>query len=178
MLVILQNFLASQKYSEAHAYRIAMCATRVAEAMGLDAGSTEDVRTAALLFNLNEIGISQEVLCRAAQISEADLRQSTRGEAIRRGSAMGGALRRAIPIFLTEQQTRRSGASLEDASLEVQILVLAEEYEALTNGESGAKLSPSAAAGEVMKSAGTRYDSLVVNGFVKAFASQTSGAGA
>lgn len=178
LLVILQNFLASQKYSEAHAYRIAMCATRVAEAMGLDSASTEDVRTAALLFNLKEFGISQEVLCRATQISQEDLRQSVRGEASRKGNSMGGALRRAIPIFLAERQLRQAGASLEDASLEVQILVLAEEYEALTSGERGTKLSPSAAAGEVMKSAGSRYDSLVANGFAKAFASQAAGAGA
>src|SRR5579863_5570195 len=41
MLTILQNFLANQKYSEAHAYRISMCATRVAETLGLDPGSVE-----------------------------------------------------------------------------------------------------------------------------------------
>ena len=35
MLVILQNFLASQKHSESHAYRIPMCATKIAEAVGL-----------------------------------------------------------------------------------------------------------------------------------------------
>jgi len=34
MLVILQNFLASQKYSETHAYRISMCATKIGEAVG------------------------------------------------------------------------------------------------------------------------------------------------
>jgi HD-GYP domain-containing protein (c-di-GMP phosphodiesterase class II) len=178
MLVILQNFLASQKYSEAHTYRIAMCATKIAEGMGLDAGSTEDVRTAALLFNVNELGISQDVLCRAAQISEEELRQGMRGEAIRKGGAMGRALRRAIPIFLAEQQLRQSCASVEDASLEVQILVLAEEYEALTSGAGGAKLSPAAAASEALKSTGSRYDSLVVNGFAKAFASQAASAGA
>ena len=38
MLVILQNFLANQKYSEAHAYRLSMCATQIAEGVGLDRG--------------------------------------------------------------------------------------------------------------------------------------------
>ena len=37
MLVILQNFLANQKHSDAHPYRISMCATKIAEAVGLDA---------------------------------------------------------------------------------------------------------------------------------------------
>jgi hypothetical protein len=44
MLVILQNFLANQKYSETHAYRIAMCATSIAKGVGLDAGRVEDIR--------------------------------------------------------------------------------------------------------------------------------------
>jgi hypothetical protein len=39
MLVILQSFLANQKYSETHAYRLAMCATKIGETIGLDAGS-------------------------------------------------------------------------------------------------------------------------------------------
>src|SRR5438552_14699715 len=43
MLVILQNFLANQKHSEAPAYRISMCATKIAEAVGLDPGSIKDI---------------------------------------------------------------------------------------------------------------------------------------
>src|SRR5438105_7775224 len=47
MLAVLQQFLTNQKYSEAHSYRISMYATRIAESLGLDSGSTEDIRTAA-----------------------------------------------------------------------------------------------------------------------------------
>src|ERR1700680_166891 len=79
MLTILQNFLANQKYSDAHAYRIAMCAIRVAETLGLDSGSVEDIRTAALLFNLKELGISIEVISKAAQGTHEDLRQPPSG---------------------------------------------------------------------------------------------------
>ena len=128
MLAILQNFLASQKYSEAHAYRISMCATKIGEALGLDSGSTEDLRTAALLFNLKELGITNEVLYKAAQVSAEDL---TRGKQKRKRSAskagsLGSSLRRAIPIFLTERQLRQSGGKIGEASFEVQILGLAE----------------------------------------------------
>src|SRR5947209_19218431 len=62
MLAVLQQFLTNQKYSEAHSYRTSMYATRIAESLGLDSGSTEDVRTAALLRNVNEMGISNEIL--------------------------------------------------------------------------------------------------------------------
>jgi hypothetical protein len=179
MLVILQNFLANQKYSETHAYRISLCATRIAEAVGLDGGSMEDIRTAALLFNMKDLGISNEVLCKAAQVSEEDLQQSMRNrKAISKGAAMGGSLRRAIPIFLSERQLRQDGGKPEDASLEVQILSMAEEYEALTTGQRGTKLSPSQAGQEVVKRTEGRYDSLIVGGFKKAFGGEATAAGA
>ena len=180
MLVILQNFLASQKHSETHAYRISMCATKIGEAVGLDAGSVEDIRLAALLFHMKELGITNEVLCKAAQVSREDLQQvaHNRGKEQLKPGATNGALRRAIPIFLTERQLRQNGGKPEDASLEVQILALAEEYEGLTTGQRGAKMSPSQAGQEVMKRADKHYDSLVVDGFGKFFGGQAASAGA
>jgi hypothetical protein len=178
MLVILQNFLANQKYSETHAYRISLCATRIAEAVGLDGGSMEDIRTAALLFNMKDLGISNEVLCKAAQVSQEDLQQSMRNrKAISKGASMGGSLRRAIPVFLSERQLRQEGGKPEDASLEVQILSMAEEYEALTTGQRGTKMSPSQAGQEVVKRSEGRYDSLIVGGFKKAFGGEATAAG-
>ncbi len=180
MLVILQNFLANQKHSEEHAYRISMCATKIAENVGLDAGSVEDLRMAALLFNMKDLGITNEVLSKAAQGSHEELHRATQNskKAPAKAGAMSGSLRRAIPIFLSERQLRQNGHKPEDASLEVQILVLAEEYEALTSGQRGAKMSPAQAGQEVIKRAGERYDSLVVGGFTKAFGGQAAGAGA
>lgn len=180
MLVILQNFLANLKYSDSHAYRLSLCATKIAEAVGLDAGSVEDIRTAALLFNMKDLGITHELLCKAAQVSQDDLQRGAqnRRKAMTKTAAAGGSLQRAIPIFLSERQLRQNGDKTDEASLEVQILVLAEEYEAWTSGQRGAKLSPSQAGEEVMKRAGNRYDSLVLNGFAKAFGGQAAGANA
>jgi len=178
MLVILQNFLANQKYSDSHAYRIAMSATRIAEAVGLDAGTVEDIRTAALLFNMKDLGITNEVLCKAAQVSEDDLQQGKRDRSRTRSGGMAGSLRRSIPIFLEERQFRQSSGKPEDASFEVQILVLAEEYEALISGHRGAKVSPSQAGQEVLQRAEKRYDSMIVNAFANLFGGQASSAGA
>jgi hypothetical protein len=179
MLVILQNFLANQKYSDAYAYRLSLCATEIAEGAGLDAQSVEDIRTAALLFNMKELGIGDEVLCKAAQVSEHDLQPGKRpGTPLSKGNSIAGSLRRAIPIFLAERQLKQTGQKAADASLEIQILSIAEEYQALTSGRRGAKMSPSQAGQELMKHAANRYDSLVVDGFRKAFGAQTAGAGA
>jgi len=180
MLVILQNFLANQKFSNTHAYRISMCATEIAEAAGLDSGTVEDVRTAALLFNMKELGIANDVLCKAAQVSEEDLRRGTSRakQDSQKLSQFAGSLTRAIPIFLTERQLRQNGGKTIDASLEVQVLALADEYESLISGERGTKMSPAQAGEELLKRAGSRYDSLILNGFSKAFGGQAAGAGA
>jgi len=180
MLVILQNFLANQKYSDSHAYRISLCATRIAEGAGLDAGSIEDIRTAALLFHMKELGITNEVLCKAAQVSEDDFERSrqTATRVVSKGSAPGGSLRRAIPIFLEERQLRQNGQKPESASFEVQILVLAEEYEALSSGLRGTRLSPAQAGQEVVKRAQGHYDSLIVEAFTNIFAGQAATSGA
>jgi hypothetical protein len=181
MLSILQNFLANQKYSDAHAYRIALCATRVGEMLGLDSGSVEDIRTAALLFNLKELGISIEVISKAAQGTQEDLRQAKPGlTKTSKANGIGGSLRRAIPIFLSERQLRLDGDGIGvgDASFEVQILLLAEEYEALISGNGGAKLAPSQAGKEVVRRFTSRSDSLILDAFAKAFGGEAAGAGA
>jgi hypothetical protein len=181
MLTILQNFLANQKYSDAHAYRIAMCAIRVAEILGLDPESVEDIRTAALLFNLRELGISIEVISKAAQGTHEDLRRpSGSAKSVSKGGGMGGALRRAIPIFLAERQLRLDGDGIGvgEAAFEVQILLLAEEYESLISGDSGVKLAPSQAGNEVVRRFASRSDSMILDAFGKAFSGAAAGAGA
>ena len=78
MLVILQQFLGNQKNSEADSFRVSSYASKIAEALGLDPESSEDLRTAALLRNVNEIGISNEILYKAANLSQEELERGMR----------------------------------------------------------------------------------------------------
>ncbi len=175
MLAILQNFLASQKYSDSHAYRISLSATRIAEAVGLDTASIEDIRTAALLFNMKELGVTNEVLCKAAQISQEDLASGKRKSKVSPdANAMGNSLRRSIPLFLEERHLRENRRKPEDASFEVQILLLAEDYESLTGGQM--KMSPAQASQEVIHRAQGKYDSLIVNAFTSTFGGEAASA--
>ncbi|HKS76684.1 MAG TPA: hypothetical protein VJQ82_25945 [Terriglobales bacterium] len=175
MLVILQHVLSHERYSEAHAYRVSMYTTKIAEAMGLDPQSTEDVRTAALLQNVKELGISHDILYKAANVSHDDLAKSGKNA---KADAMGGALARAIPIYNAHQELKKSGQSLIDASIEVQVLGVADAYESLINGADGRKISPQQAGEIIIRSSGKRYDSMVVDAFAKAFGEQAKGAGA
>ena len=179
MMVVLQHFLTHEKYSDAHSYRVSLYATKIAEAMGLDSGSIEDVRTAALLRNINDLGISNEVLYKAANVSEEELTRSLRkGKSDGKTKVLGGTLQRAIPILVAEQQLTRSGSSTIDAQIEVQVLALADAYETLISGGDGRKISPVQAEEIIMKCSGKKYDSMVVDAFVKAFGQQAQGAGA
>ncbi len=178
MLVILQQFLSNQKYSEAHSYRISMYATKIAESLGLDSESTEDVHTAALLRNLSELGIGNEILYKAANLSQEDLEKGVQKRGKTAAKVMGGSLRRAIPILVGQQQLVRSGSNPADAAIEVQILALAEKFESLISGTSGGKMSPAQAVESIAKGFGTKYDSMIVDAFVKAFGQQAQGAGA
>lgn len=83
-------------------------------------------------------------------------------------------MRRAIPIFLEERQLRQNGEKPESASFEVQSLVLAEEYEALSSGVRGSKLYPAQAGQEVIKRAQGHYDSMIVDAFSNIFGGQAA----
>ena len=177
MMVILQHVLSHEKYSEAHAYRVSLYATKIAEAMGLDPQSTEDVRSAALLRNVQELGISHDVLFKAANVSSADLTGAGDKKDAKDETA-GNSLQRAIPIFNSHQQLKKAGQTMIDAPLEVQVLAVADAYEALISNADGRKLSPQQAEEIITKSSGKKYDSMVVDAFEKAFGKQARGAGA
>jgi len=171
MLLILQQLVTNQKYCEADSCRIAKYSTQIAESLGLDAGSTEDVRTAALLRNINEMGISNELLYRAANLSQEDVEQGMRklGKAAGNARTIAGSLGRAIPILVAGQQLMKNGGSTVDAPIEVQILVMAENYEELVEDKGARKLSPAQAQEIIAKGSGKKFDSMIVDAFVKAF---------
>jgi hypothetical protein len=178
MLVILQQFLGNQKLSEAGSFRVSAYAIKIAETLGLDPESTEDLRTASLLRNVNEIGISNEILYKAANLSEeqlADAMRKGKSDGATRAQLMGGSLRRAIPILVAAQQLSKNEASPADSVVEVQILNLAEKFESQAGDSSKA---PSAQVAEkIAKDSEGEYDSMIVDAFMKAFGQKTMAAG-
>lgn len=178
MLVILQQFLVNQKNSEADSFRVSSYANKIAEALGLDPASSEDLRNAALLRNVNEIGISNEILYKAANLSQDELEKGMRrGESgATRAQLMGGSLSRAIPILVAAQQLHAAGASPADALIEVQILNLAEKFDSQVNRAGAGKLTTAQAVEKITKDSAGDYDSMIVDAFVKAFGQKAQAA--
>lgn len=175
ILVILRQFLNNQTYTESRPFRISVYATQIAKALGLDSESTEDLRTATLLQNLNAVGITNEILYKAADLTHEDVENGLRKRGKSTVQSMGGSLRRAIPILVAAQKLIKSGTSVAEAPIEVQILVLAENYELLVNGP-GRKISPEEAQATLVKNSADKFDSLIVDAFSKAFGQQVKAA--
>ena len=178
MLVILQQFLGNPKNSESDSFRVVSYATKIAEALGLDAASSEDLRTAALLRNVNEIGISNEILYKAANLSQEELEKSMRKgvSGATRAQLMGGSLSRAIPILVAAQQLRSTGANPADALIEVQILNLAEKFDSKMNRADAEKTTSAEAVEKIAKESTGDYDSMIIDAFIKAFGQKAQAA--
>jgi hypothetical protein len=179
MLVILQQFLCNQKNSEAESFRVSSYTTKIAGALGLDSGSSEDLRTAALLRNVNEIGISNEILYKAANLSQEELEKSMRkadNDGATNAQLMGGSLRRAIPILVAAQQLRATGASPADSLVEVQILNLAEKFDAQVNAPGAGKTASAQAVEKISKESAGDYDSMIIDALVRAFGQKAQAA--
>src|SRR5262249_17953309 len=120
MLSVLQSALASLK-RDSHTARVSHCATRIGECLRLDDASMEDVRIPALLHNVNEAGVSNDILIKAANLSEDEInRFQMRG--VERTQGIGGSLQRVIPIVVAGQQLTASGGDMADAPIEVQVV--------------------------------------------------------
>jgi hypothetical protein len=170
ILLILQHIVANDKYSQNHSYRVSICATKIAERMDLGSERVEDIRAAALLHDVDKLGISREILYKSANFTAEDFHRFQRDMA--KGKAalppVGGSLRRVIPILLSYAESGEGKAvSYQDVPLESRILAVADAYETLTSGNGG--ISPTVAIGNIVERAGTEFDRKVVDAFVAAF---------
>ena len=89
---------------------------------------------------------------------------------------MGGSLRRAIPILVAAQQLRVTGASPPNSMVEVQILNLAEKFDAQVNGSGAGKTTSAQAVEKITRESSSDYDSMIVDAFVKAFGQKAQAA--
>lgn len=170
ILLILQHIASSDKYSQNHAYRVAICATKIAEAMELPVEQVDDIRAAALLHDVEKFGISREILFKSANFSDDEL-QNFQQELAKGNTAstpVGASLRHVIPILLAYQDPAEGKPiTYKDAPLESRILAVADVYETLTSGDGG--FSPSEAIGNIAERASSEFDPKVVEAFVDAF---------
>ena len=178
LLLVLQHFIASQKHGNTESQRVVDAAVKIGEMMGLGSDRIEMLRSAVLLRDLSELGISNETLYKAADVTRAEMVASFRKgrKSDPRTQAIGNSMRRVLPIIVAEQILQDQGARSVNVPIEAHILAVADAYQKLTRGSKA--LSPQRAEEEIVAGSGEKFHSGVVDAFVKAFGERARGAGA
>lgn len=176
VLLVLQQFISKDKYTQNHSYRVSVYATQIAASLGLDSERIEDVRAAALLHDIGKLDVSRELLYKAAQLTREEFDEVQKH--VETGAALlrpvGGSLRRVIPIILAHHD-KFDGSGYhptqgDQIPLEARIIAVADVYDALTSDRPYRKaMSPFEAKEIISKGAGSEFDPAVVRAFAAVF---------
>lgn len=176
ILLILQQFIAKDKYTQNHSYRVSVYSAKLAARMGMNSERIEDVRAAALLHDIGKIDISRELLYKAARLTEEEFEEMKTH--VERGidimSPVGGSLQRILPIILAHHDkfdgTGYHPTEGEAIPLEARIISVADVYDSLTSDRPYRRaISPLDAKEHILKDAGKAFDPAVVQAFEAAF---------
>jgi response regulator RpfG family c-di-GMP phosphodiesterase len=180
LLLVLQHVMANEKLGFGENQRVVQAATRMAEVMGLGSDRVELLRSAVLLRDLSKLGLTNDILYKAADMSRDDVVASFRKgkKSGARATAVGNSLRRVIPIIVAQQIVQEQGARSVNVPIEAHILAVADAYQKLIGGLTGKSLSPHQAEQEILAGAGQRFHAGVVDALVKIVDGQGKAAGA
>ncbi len=180
LLLVLEHVMANEKLGNGENQRVVQASTRMAEAMGLGSDRVELLRSAVLLRDLGKLGISNDILYKAADMSRDEVVESFRkpGKTDARTQAVGNALRRVIPIIVAQQILQDQGARSVNVPIEAHILAVADAYQKLISGAAGKSLSPHQAEEEIVAGAGQKFHAGVVDAFTSVLGGQAKSAGA
>jgi putative nucleotidyltransferase with HDIG domain len=176
ILLILQQFISKDKYTQNHSYRVSVYATKIAACYGLNRDRIEDIRTAALLHDIGKLDISRNILYKAAKLSESEFEEMK--SHVARGvdflSPVGGSLRRVLPIILSHHDkfdgTGYTATAGERIPIEARIISVADAFDAIASDRPYRKAAtPFEARDIIVKGAGSSFDPRVVQAFKVAF---------
>ncbi|MGA7293551.1 MAG: hypothetical protein WBW53_16820 [Terriglobales bacterium] len=169
LLLVLQHFMVNEKLGVGENQRVVEAATRMAETMGLGSDRVELLRSAVLLRDLSKLGLTNDILYKAADMSRdevvASFRKRSASDA--RTQAVGNSLRRVIPIIVAQQIVQEQGARSVNVPIEAHILAVADAYQKLINGNGSKTLSPLQAEQEILAGSGQRFHAGVVEALAK-----------
>ena len=179
LLLVLQHIIGNEKFGSGENQRVVQASTRMAEAMGLGSDRVELLRSAVLLRDLSKLGITNDILYKAADVSRDEVVASFRKprKADARAKAVGNSLRRVIPIIIAQQIVQEQGARSVNVPIEAHILAVAGAYQKLISGADGKAMSPDQAEQVIMAGAGQKFHSGVVEALRTILDGRAKGAG-
>jgi HD-GYP domain-containing protein (c-di-GMP phosphodiesterase class II) len=176
VLMILQQFITKDKYTQNHSYRVSVYACKIGACYGLSQSRIDDIRAAALLHDIGKLDISRDILYKAARLTKEEFEEMK--QHVEKGmdilEPVGGTLRRVLPIILSHHD-KFDGSGYhptkgEEIPLEARIISVADVYDSLTSDRPYRKAMSTFDAKEIIeKGSGIDFDPRVVTAFQVAF---------
>jgi hypothetical protein len=170
---VLSQYLQSANPGlRAQSTRVAELSQDLAAEMNLPARQIDDIRVAALLYDMGNIEITTRVIRKAVDNFEDDMPPTTQHtfHGMDLMLSLGSVLRGAIPLLLNQEQSAperklvgESGAPTE-IPIGARIIMAARDYQNLSSQQpDGSRLAPSEVVQEMRQSHSGNYDSQVLN---------------
>jgi diguanylate cyclase (GGDEF)-like protein/putative nucleotidyltransferase with HDIG domain len=167
-------FDARDPYVSGHAATVAKYATTIATELGITGERLKQVRQAAILHDIGKIAIPETILHKASKLTDAEYElMKTHVTVGAELIEMSDGLQRLAP-FIRHHHERwdgrgyPAGLSCEDIPLEARILNVCDSVEAMASDRPYHKgLSPDEVIAEVKRCAGTQFDPIIAEMFVR-----------
>jgi hypothetical protein len=165
---VLSRYLQSANpLLKARSIRVAELSQRVAAAMRLPRQQIDDVRIAALLFDIGNVEVTTRVFRKAVGMLESSAPKSHEQHTFRGIDliqSLGSVLSGATPLMVHQDDVHQSGKASDDAPLGTRIIWAVRAYDDLTEGKSATnRLTPDEALAELKGDHAAGYDSAVLS---------------
>jgi diguanylate cyclase (GGDEF)-like protein len=156
-----------------HAHAVARYAGAIARELGLPADAIERVRFGGIVHDVGKIGVPDAVLRKPGWLEAEDWHEMRRHPEIG-ARILAGAKLAEVSEWVLAHHERPDGSGYPAGlagpaiPLEARILAIADAYEAMTSHRVyRSALTPDEARAELVKCAGTQFDSRVVEAFLR-----------
>lgn len=165
-----------ESYLAGHTERMAMLSCAVGEELGLTANQLDDLRLAALLHDIGEVVIPQDILHKSGKLTADEMEMIHRHPQVGAEMVAPVAWLQHVAEIIHAHQEHYDGSGYprhlkgEEIPLEARIIAVADAYDAITNlrlhRDSGDHLQ---ALAELQRCRGTSFDPLIVDVFCRIF---------
>ena len=165
---------AKDPYTHGHSLRVTMYSLILAKSLNLDDTTLEEIETAGLLHDIGKIGIPQKILCKPDKLTDEEYELMKSHPARAEKMLMGIKKLTVVSNWLRCHHERWDGKGYpyglkgEEIPISGRIIALADTYDAMTSTRSYRKaLDHEVAIEEIKKCAGTQFDPVLADLFVK-----------
>lgn len=165
---------AKDPFTSGHSNRVEKYAVELAEAFNLSFGRIQNIKIAAALHDIGKIGINDQILNKAAKLTQEEYQHVMEHPAIGAGIICNVDFLKGITGIIKHHHERYDGTGYPDGLKEDQIpieaciLAIADSYDAMTTDRPYRKaLTQEKAIEEIEKNSGTQFHPVLAKEFIE-----------